>query len=94
MMKNMKANFGHDWKWWFLPTRPVLKINFFERLYSIKQIKRLRTYDEDDSDPDNKLFAAERSKSKREKYTILATTLLFTGWWLAAGRFTAQEMWV
>jgi hypothetical protein len=38
MLKNLKLTLGIDWKWWFLPTRPVVKINLYERLFSIKQI--------------------------------------------------------
>eukprot|EP00350_Pseudokeronopsis_sp_OXSARD2_P010049 CAMPEP_0170551514 /NCGR_PEP_ID=MMETSP0211-20121228/9512_1 /TAXON_ID=311385 /ORGANISM="Pseudokeronopsis sp., Strain OXSARD2" /LENGTH=93 /DNA_ID=CAMNT_0010858731 /DNA_START=482 /DNA_END=763 /DNA_ORIENTATION=+ len=36
MMKNLKLQLGLDWKWWMFPTRPILKLNLYERLYSIK----------------------------------------------------------
>jgi hypothetical protein len=35
-VKNLKLTLGNDWKWWLVPTRPVIKINYFEKLYSIK----------------------------------------------------------
>jgi hypothetical protein len=45
---------GLDWNWWLVPTRPVLKINYFERLFTIKDLKKLKTFEEDDSDPNKK----------------------------------------
>ena len=28
--------FGDDWLWWLIPTRPVLNLNYFEKLYTFK----------------------------------------------------------
>lgn len=54
---NMLSAFGHDWKWWLFPTHPCISVNFYERLYTIKEIKKLRDFEEDEWDPDHKIFA-------------------------------------
>jgi len=51
---------GEDWQWWLVPTRPVLDINYFEKLYTIKMLKKLRDFEEDHSDPDKKILAEVR----------------------------------
>jgi hypothetical protein len=48
---------GNDWKWWLIPTHPSIKINLLERLYTIKMIQKKRVFEEDDSDPENKIYA-------------------------------------
>jgi hypothetical protein len=35
-IKSLRLTLGDDWKWWLVPTRPVIKINYFEKLYNIK----------------------------------------------------------
>ena len=56
----MLLTMGQDWKWWFLPTRPVLKYNLLERLFTVRELKKLKVFEEDDSDPDRKFLAIER----------------------------------
>ncbi len=48
---------GDDWYWWLIPTRPIIDINYFEKLYTIKQLKKLREFEEDDYDQDKKILA-------------------------------------
>ena len=53
---------GIDLLWWLVPTRPELKVNYFERVWPKKEIRKMyqtKTFDqeEDESDPDKKLFA-------------------------------------
>jgi hypothetical protein len=57
--------FGNDWQWWLAPTHPVLKINYLEKLYSQKDIRknRIKEFEEDDSDPDKKFLVLEERKS-------------------------------
>lgn len=58
---NCEDAFGTDIFWWFLPTHPELKTNYFERVWTKKEIRKMLTNgtfekDTDDSDPDKKLF--------------------------------------
>jgi hypothetical protein len=59
LIKNLKLTLGDDWKWWLIPTRPVIKINYFEKLYTIKQIENFKKIEEDDFDVDKKVYAKE-----------------------------------
>jgi hypothetical protein len=59
LIKNLKLTLGDDWKWWLIPTRPVIKINYFEKLYTIKQIENFKKFEEDDFDVDKKVYAKE-----------------------------------
>lgn len=59
---NCRLAFGEDYLWWWLPTHPELKTNYFERVWPKKEIRRMRKTEEydreqDDSDPDKKMFA-------------------------------------
>ena len=51
--------------WWIFPTRPELKTNFFERVWPKKEIRKMYInkqfeQEEEDSDPDKKMFAVEQ----------------------------------
>lgn len=61
MIDNLIQAFGHDWVWWMLPTRPVLDINYLEKIYTIKQLKKMQDdeFEEDIFDVDKKLLALE-----------------------------------
>ena len=37
----MKLALGHDPMWWLIPTHPELKINYLERVWPKKEIKRM-----------------------------------------------------
>ena len=63
-MDNCQLTLGIDYLWWLVPTRPELRTNFYERVWPKKEIKRMYRNDdfdmeEEDSDPDKKLFALE-----------------------------------
>lgn len=47
---------GEDWAWWLIPTRPVVGMNFFEKLYKLKQLKKMKgeAPEDDEYDPDKK----------------------------------------
>ena len=56
---------GIDFFWWLVPTRPELKINYFERVWPKKAIKAMYKSkefenEEEESDPDKKFFAIEQ----------------------------------
>ena len=38
---NFKETMGEDWKWWFFPTRPLLRINYLEKLYKVKELYKI-----------------------------------------------------
>lgn len=83
LYKNLRATMGLDWKWWVFPSRPLLKINYYERLYTIKMIQKKRVFEEDDSDPENKILAKERAKVDFEKKLIyLSCAGLLAAWFI------------
>jgi len=51
---------GEDWKWWFIPTRPLIRMNLFEKLYKFKEIELLKEFNEEESDPNQKDFSIEK----------------------------------
>lgn len=60
-MDGLLLALGEDFIWWFIPTHPELRINYFERVWPKKEIKKMYQTDEfdrkqDHSDPDKKLF--------------------------------------
>lgn len=59
---------GIDYVWWSLPIHPELKTNYFERVWPKKEIRKMYmskafVQEEEESDPDKKLFAVEQRKS-------------------------------
>lgn len=66
---------GVDILWWLIPTRPELRMNYFERVWPKKEIKKMyqtKQFDqeEEDSDPDKKLFAIEQRAAQSEKRAL------------------------
>ena len=69
---NCKEAFGFDAAWWLLPTLPELRVNYFERVWPKKEIKKMYKSeqfekDTDDSDPDKKQFSVTQKKAQVEK---------------------------
>ena len=99
---NLTMAFGHDWTWWLIPTTPVLSLNFFERMYTLKDIKKLKDYPEEDYDEDRKLMATAFITSRREKrrlYFLLATFVIlwvfYLRYWaldVASGKVTLETV--
>ena len=79
---NLTMAFGHDWKWWLIPTRPVLSINYLEKMYTLKEIKNLKEYEEDDYDEDRKLMAESFFSSRREKRRLYFLLAAFLAIWI------------
>lgn len=57
-----KVHFGSDVYWWMIPVHPELRTNYFERVWSKKEIRAQRKSDQyerdaDDSDSDKKMFS-------------------------------------
>jgi palmitoyltransferase ZDHHC3/7/25 len=78
---NLTMALGHDWKWWLIPTRPCLSINYLEKMYTLKEIKKLKEFEEDDYDADRKLFAVEFFKSRREKRIAIGLFVISSVIW-------------
>lgn len=88
---NLTMVLGHDWKWWLLPTAPCLSINYIEKMYTLKQIKKIKDFEEEDYDSDRKLFAGEFIKSRREKRIAKVLFVGCTALWFFLIRYYAQD---
>lgn len=87
---NLTMALGHDWKWWLLPTTPALSINYLEKMYTLKEIKKLKEFEEDDYDENRKLFAMEFLKAKRDKRRGAIFIGLAGAAWVLYFRYQAQ----
>lgn len=78
--------FGEDYLWWALPIYPELRINYFERVWPKKEIKKMYKSEEfdrkqDHSDPDKKLFVVEQKNSRAEKKIFwICLVVAIIGW--------------
>lgn len=83
---------GEDWVWWLIPTRPVLNINYYERLYTLKQLKKTKgdVPDDDEFDIDRKFIAAERKIADVEKRILMGLTAISVMIWIIYGRHQIQ----
>lgn len=88
----MFLTLGDDWNWWLAPTIPVLKINYFEKLYTIKQLKKMREFEEDDDDPNRKRYAEVERKANTEKNILVGLSILTIIGWFAVGRYQIQAL--
>ena len=82
---------GLDFLWWFAPTRPELKTNYYERTWPKREVKRMYKMDsfsmeEEDTDPDKKHFAVEQRKSQFEKKVFWLLALLLVLIWVFIAR--------
>lgn len=91
LLDNMYAAFGYDWYFWLLPTHPCISINYLEKMYTIKEIKKLKEFDEDHFDEDHKLYAKEVRKSTLEKRLFLLTLVLFVLLWFSYLNVLSQK---
>lgn len=72
LSENAMTYFGSDVMWWLVPTHPEMRVNYLERVWPKRVIKRMissEKYDlnEEHADPDKKLFAIEQKWSQFEK---------------------------
>lgn len=76
----MRVWLGEDWKFWLLPTQPILTINYCERLFCVKELmrtgyKREKTIE---YDPQSKLKAVAQQQAKQDRiYFTVATCCVF-----------------
>ena len=63
-----KLSLGTDWLWWFVPTRSVLRTNYYERVWTKREVKKMFidnsfTMEEEEGDKDDKLYQEAQKKS-------------------------------
>ena len=68
----MRLMVGEDLLRWLIPTHPELRTNYFERVWSKKEMKKMAKEEhfdrrEDDFDPERKMFSIEVRRAKFEK---------------------------
>lgn len=78
---------GEDWQWWLIPTRPVIKINYLERLYKLKEIKRNKVFEEENYDEDKKILAQNVRETNLEKKVLFGSISLFVPLWFIYLRY-------
>ena len=64
LLENAKAALGQDVMWWLMPTHPELKINYMERVWPKRVIKKMYKTEEfdreqDETDTDKKMYSQE-----------------------------------
>jgi hypothetical protein len=84
---NLKCALGYDIWWWLLPTQPCIPMNYLEKMYTVKEIKKLRDFEEDDYDQDHKIFAKTILKSRREKKIFGGIVLILVTLWVLWARY-------
>ena len=75
----LKQNIGQDYMFWLLPTRPVLYIDYWERIYTMDEIysRKFKEYKKYEYDPQQKLRAIENNASRKDKiYLMIITAVL------------------
>jgi hypothetical protein len=89
LIDNMYSAFGYDYFWWLIPTKPCISINYFEKMYTVKEIKKLRSFDEDEYDVNRKIFADTIKKSKKDKIRFATVFFILSMIWLIHGKYLA-----
>lgn len=90
-MENLLYTLGLDWAWWLLPTRPVLKINYLEKLYTLKMLKKMKEFEDDDFDESKKMLFHEKRLADIEKKIFGAICITIITVWFSYGRHVAQS---
>lgn len=88
---NLMLAIGHDWKWWLVPTRPALAVNYLEKMYTIKEIKKLKEFEEEDYDVKRKLFAENYQRAKQDKQLFFLVFLGLALFWVFYFRYVVQK---
>ena len=89
---NLTMALGHDWKWWLIPTRPVLSLNYLEKMYTLKEIKKLKEFEEEDFDENRKLMAACFIGSQKEKKRLYIMTVVALLLWFLFIRYQVIDV--
>eukprot|EP00347_Sterkiella_histriomuscorum_P001842 403370469 len=94
LVDNLFQSLGEDWTWWLIPTHPVLNINYFEKLYTIKQLKKLREFEEDEYDDSHKERGVNMRKAWIEKKILIGLVALSTTAWFGYMRYEVQSRFI
>ena len=80
IMTGLNVHLGQDRLWWWLPTKPVLCINYWERSYTEREIETriFKQYTLYEFDPQEKLKAKEWQESRKDRSIFIIFTLLLT----------------
>jgi len=84
LTQGFKTAIGEDWLFWGLPTKPVLYINYSEKLYRVQEIINKKHYENpsEDYDPSGKLKAIAVQEAKTDKiYFAVFSCLMATTWY-------------
>jgi hypothetical protein len=83
---------GEDWLWWLIPTRPEIQTNYFEKLYTLKQLKKMKgeTPEDDEFDPNRKLIAIEKKIADFEKKIVMGVSVVCLTTWFLYARYQMQ----
>ncbi|CDW91854.1 UNKNOWN [Stylonychia lemnae] len=90
LIDNMFQALGNDWVWWLIPTTPELDVNLFEKLYTIKQLKKMREFEEDEYDPQKKGLGEFKRKASLEKKIMMGLIVTNIILWFSYVRFEVQ----
>lgn len=90
-MDGLMLAFGEDFLWWTMPTHPELRINYFERVWPKKEIKKMYKSEEfdrkqDHSDPDKKQFFKEQKVAQLEKKIVWGGLAVAVVSWVFIGQ--------
>lgn len=68
---------GEDWHFWWAPTKPVLKLNYWERLYKMQEIisRKYQTLEKLEYDPTGKMKAISEQESSSDRLKFLGLTV-------------------
>lgn len=86
---------GEDWNWWLIPTRPVVNLNYLEKLYTLKQLKKMKgeAPEDDDYDLDRKFIAVDKIIADFEKKVVMGLSTVAILAWFLYGRYFIND-WV
>jgi len=76
--KSVELTFGVDWLWWLVPTAPLLKVNYYEKLWSEKAVAKGKTEKDEEWDLDKKHFAKLKGWVDNEKSLLFLVIIIST----------------
>jgi len=68
---------GEDWTFWWLPTQPVLKLNYCSRLYKMQEIisRKYQEYEKLEYDTTGKYKAIALQEAKQDRLKFFGFTV-------------------
>lgn len=88
LIEALRVWIGEDWLFWALPTQPVLKINYCERLYRAQEIvsQKYLKIPVIDYDPSGKMKAVAVREANQDKiyFAVTSCLIIATCYYLAS----------